>query len=118
MTSWLQSEEFDVCLLPMGRIAYHLAIRPVTEYSIEGDGLIARESLPLNLQVRHPFNVMDKYSQWALMYELVYSLDPNVHFKLILSIFRDPLLALREILLRHDDPLLDHRSCIAIKYPM
>ena len=118
VTSWLQSESFDACLLPMGQLAYHLAIRPVTEYCISGEGLIARESLPLNLQVQHPFNVMDKFSQWGLMYEMLYSLDPNVHFKLILSVFRDPLLALREFLLRHEDPLLDHRACMAIKYPM
>ena len=102
----------------MGRLAYHLAIRPATEYSIEGDGLVARESLPLNLQVNHPFNIMDKYHQWGLMYEMLYSLDPNVHFKLIMSVSRDPLRALREILLRHDDALLDHRSCVSVKYPM
>ena len=102
----------------MGSIGYHLAIRPVTEYSIEVDGLVARESLPLGLQVNHPFNTMDKYSQWGIMYELIYSLDPNVHFKLIMSVSRDPLLALREVLLRHEDSLLDHRSCINVKYPM
>ena len=105
-------------MLPMGDIAYHLAIRPVTEYSIEPEGLVARESLPLNLRVSHPFNVLDKYHQWGLMYELVYALDPNVHHELILSVCRDPLLALREILLRHDDSLLDHRACINVKYPM
>ena len=102
----------------MGDLAYHLGIRPATEYSLEGEGLLCRESLPIGLQVSHPFNALDKHSQWGLMYEHLYQLDPNAEFQIIMSVSRDPLLVLRELLLRHDDAQLDHKSCLAVKYPM
>ena len=118
VTSWLQSEEFDPCILPMGPLAYHLAIRPSTEYSLEGEGLLCRESLPIGLQITHPFNAMHRHQQWSLVYEHLYQMDPNAEFKIIMSVARDPLLLLRELLLRHDDTQLDHKSCLAVKYPM
>ena len=61
--SWLHSDDFDVALLPMGQLAYHLAIRPSSEYTIQGDGLLCREGLPFGFVLKHPFVVMDKSSQ-------------------------------------------------------
>ena len=118
VTSWLQSENFDPCMLPMGELAYHLAIRPSSEYSIEGDGLTCRESIPLDLEVKHPFNIMDKHSQWALVYEILYLMNPVKKYNLICSVSRDPLGMLSELLLRHDDDQLDHLACLPFKYPM
>ena len=115
---WIQSESFDVALLPMGELAHHLGIRPCTEYTIQGDGLICRESLTINLVVRHPFNVLNKSSSWSLLYEILYQVDPTKDFLQVLSVARDPLAFLGELLLRHDDALLDHRVCLACKYPM
>ena len=101
----------------MGELAYHLAIKPVSAISIEGDGLGLREGLPLNLKMDHPYNVLPKHQQWALVYEHVYMLDPNVSFMTILAAGRDPLMLLGDCLLRHVDDLLDHRVCLAVKYP-
>ena len=115
--NWLHDECFDQSMLPMGELAYHLAIKPVSDISIEGDGLCVREGLPLNLKIEHPFNVLPKADQWALVYELVYMVDPVEKPEVILSIGRDPLMLLGECLLRHEDDLLDHRVCLAVKYP-
>ena len=104
-------------MLPMGELAYHLGIRPVSALSIEGDGLSVREGLPLDLKIEHPFNVMPKPQQWALVYELFYMLDPNVKYDVIMRGGRDPLMLLGEFLLRFVDEMLDHRVCLACKYP-
>ena len=117
ITDWIHDETFDPCMLPMGELAYHLAIKPVSAISIEGDGLGLREGLPLNLKMDHPYNVLPKHQQWALVYEHVYMLDPNVSFMTILAAGRDPLMLLGDCLLRHVDDLLDHRVCLAVKYP-
>ena len=101
----------------MGDLAYHLAIRPVSDLSIEGNGLSVREGLPLDLVLKHPFNVLPNHQQWALVYELFYMLDPNVKYDVILSGGRDPLMILGECTLRFVDELLDHRVCLACKYP-
>ena len=117
VTNWLQDVRFDACLLPMGDVGYHLSIRPVTEFSIEGDGLSCREGLPLGLEIKHPFNVLTKRHQWSLVYELAYMRDPNEEPALFTHISRDPLMFLGEHLLRHHDELLDHRTCLNVKYP-
>ena len=116
--TWLQSEEFDPVLLPMGKLAYHLAIRPRSEYKIQADGLLCREDIPFGLVLKHPFVVMDKSSQWQLLFDLLYQVDPTVNYLQILSMTRDPLAFLGELLRRHDDEHLDHRICLACKYPM
>ena len=101
----------------MGDLGYHLAIRPTTEFSIEGDGLSCREGIPLDLELNHPFNVLPKMHQWSLVYELAYMMDPNMKPELFSRLSRDPLMFLGEHLLRHDDELLDHRTCLNVKYP-
>jgi len=108
---------FDSCMLPMGDLAYHLAIRPVSDLSVEGDGLSVREGFPLNLKIDHPFNTLPKHQQWSLVYELCYQLDPNVKYDIIMRSGRDPLMLLGECLLRFVDEMLDHRVCLACKYP-
>ena len=117
MTEWLHDEMFDACMLPMGELAYHLAIRPVSALSIEGDGLSCREGLPLDLKINHPSSLLPKANQWALVYELFYNLDPNEKYLIIMGGSRDPLMMLGDCLLRHVDALLDHRVCLACKYP-
>ena len=109
---------FDQCMLPMGDLAYHLAIKPVVALSIEGDGLACREGLPLDLDtISHPCNVLPKHEQWSLVYELFYMLDPNVKFMTIMAGSRDPIMMLGECLQRFVDELLDHRVCLQVKYP-
>ena len=44
--AWLQSEHFVAYMMPMGPMAYHLGICPITEFSIEGSGILCREGLP------------------------------------------------------------------------
>ena len=102
----------------MGEIAYALSIRPKTEYTIQGEGLSCRESIPFGLVVKHPFVVMDKATQWSLLFEILYQVNPNTDFLQIMSVTRDPLAFLGELLLRHDDELLDHKVCLPCKYPM
>ena len=104
-------------MLPMGDLAYHLAIKPVTDLNVEGNGLSVREGLPLELDIKHPSSPMPKHKQWALVYELFYMLDPNVKFMMIMGGSFDPLMMLGECLLRHVDELLDHRVCLQCKYP-
>ena len=118
VTNWLQGEMFDVCMLPMGDLAYHLGIRPVVALSIEGDGILCREGLPLDFEeITHACNVLPKHENWALVYELFYVLDPNIRFKSIMAGGRDPLMLLGELLQRFVDEMLDHRVCLACKYP-
>ena len=118
ITDWLQDEMFDQVMLPMGDLAYHLAIKPVVALSVEGDGILCREGLPLDLEeITHPCNILPKHEQWSLVYELFYILDPNVRFKTILAGSRDPLMMLGECLQRFVDELLDHRVCLQCKYP-
>ena len=118
VNDWLQDEMFDQCMLPMGDLAYHLAIKPVVALTIEGDGILCREGIPLDLEeIAHPCNILPKHEQWALVYELFYILDPNVRFMTIMAGSRDPLMMLGDCLQRFVDEMLDHRVCLQCKYP-
>ena len=118
MKLWLQSDMFHPCMLPLGPISYHLAMFPTLEYSIEGDGILVREGIQPGKVLNHPWNRVNRYDSMAILYEDLYSLDPLKNTETILSVSRDPLSMLHELLLRHDDKELDHKSCLRVKYPV
>lgn len=105
-------------MMPLGPIAYHLAILPTIEFSIESSGLICREGIAPGTELKHPWNPTTKFDQMKLLYEPVYALNPLKNVKTILTTFRDPLHALNEYMLRHHDEKLDHRDCLEVKYPV
>ena len=105
-------------MMPMGPIAYHLAICPTTEFSIEGSGLIVREGIPPGKVLKHPWNMITRFDQMKLIYDAMYPLHPLKNVDTILSSYRDPLYALNEHLLRHHDEKLDHRDCLQVRYPV
>ena len=105
-------------MLPLGPIAYHLAILPTIEFSIEATGLIRREGIAPGTKLTHPWNKLSRFDQMKLIYEPVYALNPLKNTDTILTAFRDPLAALNEFMLRHHDEKLDHRDCLEVKYPV
>lgn len=114
---WLQSVKFVPYMLPMGPMAYHLGICPITEFSIEGTGILCREGLPPGKVLTHPWNLMDKKDQLRLLYEDLYTMHPIDNIDTINSTGRDPLFYVNELLLRHVDSELTHRCCVGAKYP-
>ena len=105
-------------MLPLGDLSYRLAIRPIYEYSIEGDGLLVREAIPPGFRPENPIFKQTKHESWSLVYETLYQLDPVTQFRTIMGVVKDPLAFLNELLLRHEDEELDHKCCLTLKYPM
>ena len=105
-------------MLPMGDLAYGLLIKPTSEHSIEADGILVREGVPMGLKAENKIVKMPKFRQWSLVYEALYQLNPEVDYSAIMQVSRDPLLMLHHLLQRHDDTNLDHLCCLAAKYPM
>ena len=111
VTSWFKDPRFSSFMLPLGELSYRLAIRPVYEYSVEGDGLLVREAIPPGFKTENSIFKQTKHENWSLVYETLYQLDPVTQFLTIMGVVKDPLL-------RHDDEELDHKCCLALKYPM
>ena len=105
-------------MLPMGPLSYQLAIIPISEHSIEGEGIFVREGIPPGKTLTHPWNRINRYDQMRLIYEDLYAMDPLKNLGTILTTSRDPLHMLHELLLRHNDTELDHRCCLQVKYPV
>ena len=59
-----------------------------------------------------------KHENWSLTYETLYQLNPVSDFHTIMDVVKDPLAFMNEKLLRHDDDELDHKCCLALKYPV
>ena len=104
--------------MPLGDLSYGLIIKPVHEYSIEGDGLLVREGIPPGFRTTNAIIKQTKHQNWSLVYEALYQLNPINEFLTIMCVTKDPLAFLNELLLRHDDDELDHKCCLALKYPM
>ena len=105
-------------MLPMGELAYALLMKPTSEHSIEANGILVREGIPLGFKAENRIVKMPKFRQWSLIYEALYSLNPEADYEAILHVARDPLLMLHHLLQRHEDNELDHLCCLAAKYPM
>ena len=105
-------------MLPLGELSYQLVIKPTCEYSIEGDGLLVREGIPSGFRTENRIMTQNKYENWSLVYECLYQLNPVKDYATIMPLVKDPLAFLNETLLRHDDDELDHKVCLALKYPM
>ena len=59
-------------MLPLGELSYALAIKPIYEYSIEGDGLLVRESIPPGFRAENRIMKQTKHANWSLVYETLY----------------------------------------------
>ena len=116
--NWLLSEDFDSFMLPMGELAYALLMKPTSEHSIEAEGILVREGIPIDFEADNKITKMPKFRQWSLIYEALYSMNPETDYKAIMAVSRDPLLMLHHLLQRHHDAQLDHLCCLAAKYPM
>ena len=105
-------------MLPLGELSYSLAMKPIYEYSIEGDGLLVREAIPPGFKAENRIMRQTKHENWSLVYETLYQLNPVTQFLTIMGVVKDPLAFLNELLLRHEDDELDHKCCLSLKYPV
>ena len=101
--NWLHDERFDSFMLPLGELSYALLTKPLSEYSIEGNGLLVREAILSGSRAENRIMVQTKHENWALVYETMYQLNPLTQHRTIMDYVKDPLAFLNEILLRHDE---------------
>ena len=92
---------------------------PLTEVRLESTGFVVRESLTQDFKIDYPLMPVHTHDQWRMIYDNLLDFDVE-HGDLsgFFSYVKDPFMILHYLLQRSPDGELQHRCCLATKYPV